>query len=55
MVAEDDPLRSGHEVLAIATSDGGGCAGVVDGEDGGHQPSGVEAVGDGEGADPGDD
>ena len=49
------PLGRGYEVFAIAASDGGGGAAVVDGEHLGHQPCGVKPIGDGEGADAGDD
>ena len=55
VVAEDDPLGRGNEVLAIAASDSGGGAEVVDGEDLGNQPGGVKPIGDGKRADPGDD
>jgi hypothetical protein len=55
VVAEDDPLGRGDEVLAVLLGMGGRGALLVEDEDLGEEPLAVKPIGDGEGAEPGDD
>ncbi len=55
VVSEDDPAVCRDEVLSVLLRHRGGSAPVVEDEDLGHEPLAVEAIGDGERAEPRDD